>query len=370
LIGLAVLVIGAASLTYLHPITFQASPSSTSSASSSLVTKPGDVITYDFVSPSLGWALEVPRPSASGVGEFWIFRTVDGGNHWQRQLAGQPGSSNHTSTYAGGTLSLQFFDKMHGFIAVGYPIQVYRTIDGGTHWNPVQLPDTQVDLVTFSDSAHGWFLANTPASPNKKLGLYATGDGGDIWQQLPDPPFDSIRMIFRSPTEGWIGATGPGQPHVYFSADGGRSWRRRDLPEPPGTQDIATIVRLLPGVGVITAVSRSVTFEYSYTTFDRGVSWKAVPHRADEVFAGGESFEDALHWWVFDHGVLYKSADGGATWTPLAGPLENGQFWLYLVHVIDPSDAWAEVDIGEVSGLTLTHDGGLHWSRVGVPQTT
>jgi photosystem II stability/assembly factor-like uncharacterized protein len=369
LIAFAVLVIGGASLAYLRPLSLETSPSSTQ-ASSSLLTKSGDVVTYDFVSGSLGWALEVPRPSAAAVAQFWIFRTVDGGNHWQRQLAGQQGSSSHTSTYAGGTLSIQFLDAAHGFVAIGYPIELYRTLDGGTHWNAVQLPRTQVDVVTFSDSSHGWFLASTPASPNPILNLYKTSDAGVSWQQLPDPPFDSIRMTFRSMSEGWIGATGPGQPHVYFSADGGRSWRRRDLPEPPGTQDIATIVRLLPGTGVITAVSRSVTFEYSYTTFDRGASWKPVPHRPDEVFAGGESFVDALHWWVIDHGVLFKSSDAGQTWKPASQPLENGQFWLYLVHVIDPMDAWAEVDVGEVSGLALTHDGGLHWARVVVPVTT
>lgn len=370
LIGIAVLVIAVASLVYLNPLSLQSSAPSISTGSS-LLTKVGDVITYDFVSPSFGWALEVPRPSGSGVEQFLIFRTVDGGNHWRRQVAGQPGSSNHTSTYSGGTLSIQFFDPTHGFIAVGYPIQIYRTTDGGSHWNAIDLPNIQVDFVTFSDSSHGWFLANTPASPNSKLNLYATSDAGDSWAQLPDPPFDSIRMVFRSAAEGWIGATGPGQPHVYITADGGRSWRRRDLPEPPDpSNDIATIVRLLPGAGVITAVSRSVTFEYSYTSFDIGASWKAIPHRPDEVFAGGESFEDASHWWVIDHGVVFKSSDAGQTWKPASQPLENGQFWLYLVHVIDPLDAWAEVDVGEVSGLALTHDGGLHWARVVVPVTT
>jgi photosystem II stability/assembly factor-like uncharacterized protein len=366
MIIVALVALGGASLVYLRPAASRGSPASPPQVVSPLLAGPSDGVAYDFWSPSLGWALDVAKPSPDGLGRFWVFRTVDGTSHWQRQLAGQ------VSLSGGGTFAIQFFDSARGFVVVGYPIELHRTVDGGAHWNMAHLPKTQIDFMTFSDPSHGWFLANTPASPNPKLHLYETGDAGDTWQELPDPPFDSIRMTFRSPAEGWMWSSGGGHPHVYRSIDGGRSWERHDMPEPPtgtlGVQPLATTVRLLPDAGVAVAVSPDPSSAYEYTSFDGGASWTYVPRRATEVFAGGESYEDSHRWWVIDQGVLYKSSDAGQTWTRASDPLPNGRYWQYLVHVIDSNDAWAEIAIGEGSGLALTHDGGAHWTRVQVPQ--
>jgi photosystem II stability/assembly factor-like uncharacterized protein len=332
------------------------------------VTRSGDIITYDVLTASLGWALVVSTAGADS--QYWVFRTTDAAKHWQLQLKGQ------FARTLGITLSIQFFDQTHGFVAVGYPIALYRTVDGGLHWVPVALSDAEAAFVNFSDSRHGWLLVSTPGSPDHPPHLFATADAGDSWQQLPNPPPDSIRMAFRSPSEGWLWTTSSGPSHLYSSVDAGQSWQSHDPPELPGRlsgENTAVInMSLLPGKGVVTylAVVQGSGFTlpvYEFTSFDLGGSWRFVPMRPNQLF-NSEGFEDSVHWWAIDRETLYKSSDAGQTWSKVSTHMENGQFWSYFVHPLDSKHAWAQLQIGEGTGLAITSDGGLTWTRVEVPQ--
>ena len=366
LIVLAVIVVVAASIVYLYPTLTSRTKTASPSSNLALVTGVGDHMSFDFVTASLGWALDISSAPAANPGQFWVFRTVDGAKHWQKQFMGL----GITSVF------FQFFDNLHGFVAVGYPIELYRTLDGGVHWEPIGLPNSGGQQVAFSDWHHGWLLA-APNSTLPPLNLYASGDGGDSWQKLPDPPVDSVLMTFRGSSEGWIGSTTAGQPHVYTSANGGRNWQRHDLPEPPyvlpSKTAITATVRLLPGDGGIAdLVADSGPGGgpgYELISDDGGTSWKYLPSRPNQIFAGGETFEDAVHWWAIDGGIVYKSSDAGQTWTPVSGQLGPlGNNWQYYPHVLDSKHAWARVAVGEFTGLALTNDGGTHWTRATVPQ--
>jgi photosystem II stability/assembly factor-like uncharacterized protein len=184
-------------------------------------------------------------------------------------------------------------------------------------------------------------------------------------------------MVFRSPSEGWTWTLSRGDGHLYASLDAGNTWEARDLPEPPGRQPGQTVmvtnVRLLPRTGVVAYLAfteghGSLFPTFEFTSFDSGSSWKSVPQSPDQVFLGLESFEDAFRWWRIDSGVLYKSSDAGQTWKRVSAYLENGQQWGYQAHVLDSNRAWAQVSIGERTGLAMTIDGGLHWNRANVPQ--
>jgi photosystem II stability/assembly factor-like uncharacterized protein len=334
-------------------------------------TGPGNLISYSFVTASLGWALDVATLPANSAGRYSVFRTLDGARHWQPQLTG------HVGLDQGAPPSVQFLDNANGFVVVGYPIEVHRTIDGGLHWATVGFPPSiEVVLITFSDPRHGWFLGRPPPNVNQALHLYATSDSGDTWHQLPNPPPRTIRIVFRSPAEGWIWTDEQGPPHVYASSDGGESWQSHDLPELPGRLQGETVVvvgvRLLPLSGVVAYVavrdSGGIRLPAGeFTSFDVGNSWRYVPPRPVKVRPSVESFEDATHWWTIDGGSLYKSPDAGQTWRLVTSNLENGAYWGYVPYVIDSMHAWARVEMGEGTGLATTSDGGLQWSRVAVP---
>ena len=179
-------------------------------------------------------------------------------------------------------------------------------------------------------------------------------------------------MAFRGASEGWSGSYSPVQPHVYRSVDGGRSWQKRDLPTPQTGLPAETLgdvfVRLLPGSGVVAYLIFQIGSTYEFTSFDNGSTWTSVPTRPRQTFGGGESFEDALHWWAIDEGILYKSSNAGQTWTRTPGEVGSANSWQYYVKVIDSKHAWAQMFFGQVMGLTATSDGGAHWTRSTVPK--
>jgi hypothetical protein len=86
-------------------------------------------VRYAFVTPSLGWAVINPFTPSSSVGQFRVFRTVDGAKHWELQLTGQSSSPGFTP------ITVHFFDKTHGYMAVDLAFmgeQVYRTSTAAT----------------------------------------------------------------------------------------------------------------------------------------------------------------------------------------------------------------------------------------------
>ena len=363
--SLAVAVIVGASLYYLHPIRILGPKATSQAASTTLFSKPHTLVSYNFESAQLGWALAVTETRLN-QGPFWIFRTVDGAKHWQRQLVGQTSSLFLTLA------SFQFLDPTHGFVAVGNPISLYRTTDGGMHWLALGLPYADGYAVTFTDPLHGWFLA----WPH----LWSTSDGGNTWNQLPDPPVDSTplflefdkwnNLVFRSRLEGWLGSNGAGQPHVYSSADGGHSWQRREVPLPSGAVASGTLrtgVQALPGAGVIASVNPSTSPSALFTSFDGGTSWSEVTPLPLGGGTGDLGFQDNLHWWEIYVGALYMSSDGGQTWNHISDKLPSA---VHFLHILDSQHAWAQMFFVEGSVLAFTADGGLHWTRANAPQPT
>jgi photosystem II stability/assembly factor-like uncharacterized protein len=353
--ALALVVIAAAGFAYLHstpPVaTKGAPPPSANPVLTTLIPA-----TYDFVSPSVGWALET-QP-----GQFRVYRTTDGAKHWQKQL-------DLGSSFAGSfPISIQFLDQDHGFVGVGDPFeQLNRTSDGGITWDSLLLPRTSMTLegIAFTSTSDGWLLVGGQVPT-----LFATRDAGNTWRRLPDPPPDAGNISFRSPSEGWLGSGDMNHPHVYSSNDGGQKWYRHDLPPPPGRSwndgiyfpfDIA----LTRGSGVVASIQPQfqpgAAPTFSYTSFDQGITWRYTPPPPGEV-----AYEDATHRWAMKGTSLFKSSDAGQTWTVVTDKLPD---WQYVPYVLDSKHAWALLYVVGGYGLAVTNDGGLHWSRAAVPQS-
>jgi photosystem II stability/assembly factor-like uncharacterized protein len=359
LIALALSVIIAASLTYLRPTFFSTPKQASLAVNLSLLTT--DFIAYDFVSPSVGWALDFPVGPSSKTGQFIVFRTVDAAKHWLKQLTGQ-------SQFCGfSPFAVHFLDQLHGFIAVRCPTeQLYRTTDGGAHWDSVALPSPQVEVITFSDPSNGWLLAQPTPTSGQVRNLYATRDAGNTWQPLPDPPPDAYELNFSRPSEALMAGYGPGRPHVYTSTDMGQSWQRHDLPPPPGgSWDSGSYfppsLQLLPGAGALASVdSQGPSAIFLFTSFDGGTTWRYVPAPPGLV-----AYQDTFDWWAIKATVLFKSSDAGQTWTEVTNKLAD---WQYLPQILDSKHAWSSLSVLGGYGLAFTDDGGLHWTRATVPQ--
>jgi photosystem II stability/assembly factor-like uncharacterized protein len=371
--GLALVAIAAVGITYLHPTLPRLTGASVPAAEPTtpdprlLSATDQDFLIYDFVSPSVGWALDIQQAK----GSFWVFRTVDGAKHWQRQL--------FRTADLGIAPEIKFFDTKHGIVTTGNPTRIYRTSDGGSSWSQVLLPSGQYSSLQFTDPRHGWYLYGTPTPDSIDLTLRATDDGGDTWRDVSQLPHDAYFVTFRNLSEAWSGSMDRAAPRVYVSRDGGLTWVPRDLPLPPGVDPAAaqfcsaSEVVLLPGQAVL-AQFGCKPFSARFSSVDMGATWTYVP--PSSVNSGGSArvtYLDAKHWWAMQGGDLFKTSNGGQTWTHVALQLDD---WEYIPHALDSRHAWAQLLLvgplpsdktKRLSGLAMTSDGGVTWTRVTVP---
>ena len=379
LIAIAITVIVTASLVYLHPgfgsarhtLTF---PSPTPSPS---LIPFSFSVTYDFASPTSGWALvgdDVSTPTT-----FWVYAPTDGPRHWSVQLSGQcPGSGLFP-------FSLQFFDRNRGFASLGCGL--YRTSDGGNSWDRVPLPQYQESTVTFSDPLDGWYFSQVTDQESVPHFL-VTHDAGSTWSELPTPPAlvfgakgGPAMVQFRDARSGWMGADSGDRPTVYSTSDGGLTWQAHLLPPTPlqpgqggKPQQTGTSIVLVPGGGVIAMASDEAGSAVAYSSFDGGAGWRRLAPAPGETGYPDFVFVDARNWWAMRYGTLFKTSDSGQTWKQVVQVMDE---WDYSPGIIDSRHAWAQLRAtiqahGQSSpqgtGLATTADGGLHWTFVNVPQ--
>ena len=370
--SLAVIVV--ASLLYLHPKIGGPPPIPTTSQST-----PSPKLVHDrywadftFVTPTLGWAL-VASPTTP---RYWIYRTTDGAKTWEQQLASQNNERSNIYGFFDSSKPFQFFDRTHGLAFVNGR-EVYATSDSGKQWAKVNLPPYNINSLTFSDPNHAWLIGWTQTYPSDPVYHYEyTADGGTKWTALPSPPrakrtygFDFAGLKFRSPTEGWASGIDSDQPKVYSSRDGGVTWTEStmSIPRDPaqGKSYATSDIKLLPGGGGFAAFG-----EAAFTSFDGGKSWRPLPQTPGSMTYRDVAFQDATHWWAMQHdGNLYRTSDAGKTWNHVSFQLDEMAY--ESIGVVDARHGWARISSQDPKrrgySLSLTGDGGVHWTYANVP---
>ncbi len=234
---------------------------------------------------------------------------------------------------------------------------VWKTIDGGTTFNPVF--DDQASLSVGSIGIDplnsqtvyvgtGEANATSPYRPQLRdsyygAGLYKSTDGGTTWARIGDSTFGSCHVAAVTPhptiagvvvatvsTSGLSGAS-PCTAGIYRSTDGGTTWTLRlDLSASSG-QDFAPLSLAVSG---------------------------AAPSR---WFAG-----------VARAGV-YRSTDSGVTWTrltaaPLPAPSLIGRVAV-SVSPVAPDRVYAVMSTpaGDALGVWTSPDGGATWAAADTP---
>jgi photosystem II stability/assembly factor-like uncharacterized protein len=207
-------------------------------------------------------------------------------------------------------------------------------------------------------AAGGGRVAAVAGSATDSKLYYLGSAGGGVWRsknsgQTWDPVFDkegvaSIGAVTIDPTDDktvWVG-TGEANPRndvsygdgVYKSTDGGESWTNVGL---KGTKYISRILvdprnRNHVIVGALGDVFSDSSERGVYVTDDGGATWKQTLSVGPEsgasdlamdvghpnvVYAGIWKFQRRP--WTFvsggEEGGLYRSSDGGETWTKLEG---------------------------------------------------
>lgn len=204
--------------------------------------------------------------------------------------------------------------------------------------------------------------------------LHLTPAAGAIAQGEPEPTeLTGFRLI--SATDGWLRL---GQ-HLYWTRDSGQSWVEI-TPANLGSSVIqaAWFVDTQHGWLALTGLDASGSIAYRLArTSDGGATWQVTPL---SLFAPGDPdalaeaiylhFVDAQTGWLvvkratssnFSLGALFRTTDGGQTWTGLALPIGEPVYFVTS-------------DLGWVAGgpagdqLYRTRDGGQSWQAQPVGQ--
>ncbi len=238
----------------------------------------GGIAALYFVDRTDGWAT-ASLGAAAGSEGIAILRTVNGGASWS--LIAQ---SNDPSTTQSSPSGLSFnCDKGFATFATstvgvipiecaGGPATLYRTTDGGFHWNVVGLSQLDARGGTASVGNSPTFLTTSdailPASSyvaanQATWSLLVTHDAGASWRDFLVPGPGAID--FESITSGWL----LGSP-IEVTSDGGSTWRALSFPAPPFQPNDMQLQDL--GKGIATAWSGLTAFR----TDDGAVTWRAI----------------------------------------------------------------------------------------------
>jgi photosystem II stability/assembly factor-like uncharacterized protein len=268
------------------------------------------------VSSSVAWA--------SGAGGT-ILRTVDGGRTWQPRPIPATEKADFRDVDA-------FSDRVAYVLSIGSgeSSRIYKTIDGGDHWD-LQFANTDpkvfLDAMAFADATHGVAFSD---SVDGAFVVLTTSDGRR-WTRVPADRLpaalpgegafaasgSNIAMVGRDGI--WIGTTAS---RVLRSLDGGRTW---------------TVVTTPLATGTATGI-----FSISFRDRDHGI-----------VVGGNYQKEpDAI-----DNAAV--TADGGSTWTLVKG---LGGFRSAVAWLSGPANALMALG---PTGIDLSRDDGRTWTAAG-----
>ena len=246
-------------------------------------------------------------------------------------------------------------------------------------------------------------VSGVPSEPHRFYfgavngGVWETRDAGRTWSPIFDAaPVGSIGALAVAPSDPAILYVGSGEADMrsdiaqgagmFRSSDAGRSWQRI------GLQDSQQIGKILvdpinPNVVLVAALGHPYGANEMRGVFrstDGGQHWQrtlyknadtgaidlaAMPNNPEVVFASLWQTRRPP-WNVYPPssgpgGGLYKSTDGGATWTALVDrglPVNPGRIGI-AVSPSQPQRVFALIDAKE-GGLFRSEDGGESWSRV------
>jgi len=312
-----------------------------------------------------------------------VWRTTDGGQHWENISDGYFGGSI-------GAVAVSEYDPnviyvgggevtVRGNVSSGYGI--WKSVDAGKTWTFKGLPESRhIPRIRIHpqnpDIVYAAVLGNI-YKPHPERGVFRSTDGGDTWEKvlyvneevgacdlLLDPTnprilYASTWRVRRTPYSLESGGPGSG---LWKSTDGGDTWTEltgnEGMPEPPiGIIGVAVSPVKPERVWAIIEAKEGGVFRSE----DGGKTWqrinksRALRQRAwyyTRIYADPQD-EDV----VYVMNVRYhKSKDGGKTFEAFNAPHgDHHDLW------IAPEDPQRMI-IADDGGAQVTFDGGENWS--------
>lgn len=226
-------------------------------------------------------------------------------------------------------------------------------------------------------------------------GVWESADNGVSWKNISDGWFGgSIGAVAVAPSDPNVIYVGQGSMDIrgntstgrgaWKSVDGGRAWAFIGLPEAgqigrievhPKDHDLVYVAALghpfgkNPERGVFRSRDGGATWEHVLALNDStGASDLTLDSTNPRVLYAGMWRGERKPWALIsgaEEGGVYKSADGGDTWTKLQGGLPEGIVGKVGVSAspADPDRVWAIVEAEPDGGVYRSDDAGKTWIR-------
>ncbi len=322
--------------------------------------------------------------AATAAGGVW--KSVNGGTKWESVFDDQPVSSIGSIAVAPSDPNVIWVGSGEANIRgnVGEGNGIYRSTDAGETWSHVWTAEGQIGtMAVHPDDPETAFAAvlGSPFGPGPDRGVFRTTDGGTTWQKVlykdldtgaSDVCFDpsNPRILYaglwqtrRQPWGMTSGGTGSG---LYVSRDGGDSWKQiEDEGLPKG---IWGKVGVRVAVGEPNRVYALIEADEGglFRSDDGGKSWTRInPSRGLRQRAWYYSTltidpaNPDIVW--FPQVAMLKTIDGGGSVRAV-----KGGGWDYHDVWIDPTDSNRMI-IASDAGVSLSADRGETWVRPAIP---
>ncbi|MEY2519232.1 MAG: hypothetical protein QOF24_991 [Verrucomicrobiota bacterium] len=235
---------------------------------------------------------------------------------------------------------------------------VWKSEDGGTRYKPVfdEQPVQSIGALALDpkNSKNLWVGTGeswTRNSVSVGNGIYKSGDGGETWTYTGLPNSERVSKIIVSPISGdTVYAAVPGalwsdspDRGLYKTTDGGKNWNL--ILKGSNLSTGASTIAMDPG-------DPNVLFAGMWDFRRKGWTFRSGGEGPDKPSGSG----------------LFRSADGGATWTEITAEANKGfpkKPYGRIAVAIAPSNAkrvYAFVESTD-SALFVSDDGGATWDK-------
>jgi len=338
-----------------------------------------------------------PNTYYVGAASGGIYKTTDGGVHWDELFDEQPVQSIGSLAIAPSDPNVVWAGTgeahIRSHISIGQGI--YKSVDAGKHWTLMGLEKTgRIARVVVHPTNPDIVMAcalGTAYGPQQERGVYRTTDGGTTWTRVlfttPDAGCSDLAMNPANPRILYAGmwqieihtwgrtSGGPGSG-LFKSTDGGATWTKlvgNGLPTKVTGKHAVAISRSNPSrVYALIETGDGVPFNGEPTesgqlwrSDDDGATWQLMTRDRNAMgrahyYSRTTVAPDNDNELYFLNVSVSKSIDGGRTLQVLTGQQAPGgdhhDIW------IDPTNANRQI-IAHDQGLSITVNRGTTWFR-------